>query len=258
MILKVIIFQKTSDTSYKERVENYNYVSAPNTKEVIVIPPSMDSNPKSDPTLLAPQLSTTDYNLVIYDWSLTLKNNDLATLISNTINLNTTPGNVFDVAYLGKWSDTCAKYTTLYTTNFEPFTIVGGTDPVGFNALLLSPSFSEKLNQKITAPGAKTYGSINYVIQEIAIDETVKYIAYSPNLFVYDPLYNAVDDNVTFYAKTQECVSFNSQVTPPNDNALTIFWILLIIVGVCIILWLMLSSRGFGLGKMDVARSGED
>ena len=96
------------------------------------------------------------------------------------------------------------------------------------------------------------------MIQEISIDETVKYIAYSPNLFVYDPLYNAVDDSVTFYAKTQECVSFNSQVTPPNDNALTIFWILLIIVGVCIILWLMLSSRGFGLGKNDVARSGED
>jgi len=225
----------------------------------VVIPPSMDSsNPQSDPTLLAPVLNTTAYNLVIYDWSMTLKNNDLATLINSTITLNTTPGNVFDVAYLGKWSDTCSKYTTLYTTGFEPFTIVGGTDPVGFNALLLTPSFSQKLKDKITAPDAKVYGSINYVIQEIAIDETVKYIAFSPNLFVYDPLYNAVDDNVTFYAKTQECVSFNSQVTPPSDNALTIFWILLIIVGVCIILWLMLSSRGFGLGKNDVARSGED
>jgi len=114
-----------------------------------------------------------------------------------------------------------------------------------------------QLKDKIET-SSKTYGSINYDIQEIGIDENVKYISFSPNLFVYDPLYNAVDDNVTFYAKTQECVSFNSQVTPPNDNALTIFWILLIIIGVCIILWLMLSSRGFGLGKMDVARSGED
>lgn len=254
MSLNVIIFQKTSDNSYKDRVAAYNYASPPVIP--VVIPPSTDSNPKSDPTLLAPQLNTSVYNLVIYDWSLTLKNDTLASLINSTIALNT-PDNVFDVAYLGKYSDTCAKYTTLYTTTFEPFTIVGGTDPVGFNALLLSPSFSVKLKTKIET-SSKTYGSINYVIQEISIDETVKYIAYSPNLFVYDPLYNAVDDNVTFYAKTQECVSFNSQVTPPNDNALTIFWILLIIVGVCIILWLMLSSRGFGLGKMDVARSGED
>lgn len=253
MNLNIIIFQKTNDTSYKDRVETYNYVSAPNTKTTVVIPPSTS---ESDPTLLAPQLNVTDYNLVIYDWSITLKNDTLATLIDSTINLNTTPGNVFDVAYLGKWSDTCAKYTTLYNTGFTPFTIVGGTDPVGFNALLLTPSFSQKLKDKITT-SSKVYGSINYVIQEIAIDETVKYIAFSPNLFVYDPLYNAVDDNVTFYAKTQECVSFNSQVTPPTDNALTIFWILLIIVGVCIILWLMLSSRGFGLGKLEVARRGE-
>ncbi len=253
MNLNVIIFQKTSDDTYKTRVESYNYVSAPNTKNIIVIPPSTT---QSDPTLLAPELSTSDYNLVIYDWSMTLKNDTLSTLISNTIALNTTPDEIFNVAYLGKWSDTCAKYTTLYNTGFEPFTIVGGTDPVGFNAVLLTPTFSQKLKDKITS-SSKIYGSINYVIQEIAIDETVKYIAYSPNLFIYDPLYNAVDDNVTFYAKTQECVSFNSQVTPPNDNALTIFWILLIIVGVCIILWLMLSSRGFGLGKNEVARQGE-
>ena len=251
MSLNVIIFQKTSDTSYKDRVEAYSY-GVHTTEE---IPPSTT---ESDPTLLAPNLNPSVYNLVIYDWSMTLKNDSLATLISSTINLNTTPGNVFDVAYLGKWSDTCAKYTTLYTSGFEPFTVVGGTDPVGFNAVLLTPTFSEKLKNKINASNPNTYNSINYVIQEIAVDETVKYIAYSPNIFIYDPLYNAVDDNVTFYAKTQECVSFNSQVTPPNDNALTIFWILLIIVGVCIILWLMLSSRGFGLGKMDVARSGED
>jgi hypothetical protein len=255
MSLNVIIFQKTTDETYKNRVASYNYASPAITP--VVIPPSMDSNPKSDPTLLADQLVINKYNLVIYDWSITLKNDDLATLISATIALNTTPGNVFDVAYLGKYSDTCAKYTTLYTTEFTPFTIVGGTDPVGFNALLLTPSFSQKLKDKIET-SSKTYGSINYVIQEIGIDETIKYISYSPNLFVYDPLYNAVDDNVTFYAKTQECVSFNSQVTPPTDNALTIFWILLIIIGVCIILWLMLSSRGFGLGKNDVARSGED
>ena len=255
MNLNEIIFQKTTDTSYKDRVAAYNYVVAPNTKTSVVIPPSTT---ESDPTLLAPQLSTTDYNLVIYDWAMTLKNDTLASLISSTLALNTTPDEIFNVAYLGKWSDTCSKYTTLYNSGFEPFTIVGGTDPVGFNALLLTPSFSEKLKTKITSSNPNTYNSINYVIQEISIDETVKYIAYSPNLFVYDPLYNAVDDNVTFYAKTQECVSFNSQVTPPTDNALTIFWILLIIVGVCIILWLMLSSRGFGLGKNDVARSGED
>lgn len=253
MSLNVIIFQKTSDTSYKDKVEAYNY-SSPVSHTTVVIPPSTES----DPTLLAPQLDTSKFNLVIYDWSMTLKNDTLATLISDTIALNTTPDEVFNVAYLGKYSDTCAKYTTLYNTGFEPFTIVGGTDPVGINAILLTPSFSQTLKDKITAPDAKIYGSINYVIQEIAIDETVKYIAYSPNLFIYDPLYNAVDDNVTFYTKTQECVSFNSQVTPPSDNALTIFWILLIIVAVCIILWLMLSSRGFGLGKTEVARSGED
>jgi hypothetical protein len=255
MNLNVIIFQKTSDTSYKDRVAAYNYVTAPNTKTTVVIQPDTS---KTDPTLLAPALVTSDYNLIIYDWSMTLKNDSLSDLIDKTVTLNTTPGNVFDVSYLGKWSDTCSKYTTLYTTGFEPFTIVGGTDPVGFNALLLTPSFSQKLKDKINASNPNTYNSINYVIQEIAIDQTVKYIAYSPNIFIYDPLYNTVDDNVTFYAKTQECVSFNSQVTPPNDNALTIFWILLIIVGVCIILWLMLSSRGFGLGKMEVARSGED
>jgi hypothetical protein len=255
MNLNVIIFQKTSDISYKDRVDSYNYVTVPNTKTTVIIQPDTS---KTDPTLLAPELVNSNYNLIIYDWSMTLKNDSLASLISSTINLNTTPGNVFDVAYLGKWSDTCSKYTTLYTTGFEPFTIVGGTDPVGFNALLLTPDFSQKLKDKINASNPNTYNSINYVIQEIAVDETVKYIAYSPNIFIYDPLYNTVDDNVTFYAKTQECVSFNSQVTPPNDNALTIFWILLIIVGVCIILWLMLSSRGFGLGRVDVARSGED
>ena len=252
MNLNVIIFQKTTDPAYKDKVAAYNYASPPVTP--VVIPPS---STESDPTLLAPKLDTSKYNLVIYDWSLTLKNDTLSDLISDTIALNSTPDEIFNVAYLGKYSDTCAKYTTLYNTGFGPFTIVGGTDPVGFNALLLTPSFSQKLKDKIET-SSKTYGSINYVIQEIGIDENVKYISFSPNLFVYDPLYNAVDDNVTFYAKTQECVSFNSQVTPPNDNALTIFWILLIIIGVCIILWLMLSSRGFGLGKMDVARSGED
>jgi hypothetical protein len=252
MSLNVIIFQKATDnTSYKDRVASYNY----GAHTTVEIPPSTT---ESDPTLLAPKLNTSVYNLVIYDWSMTLKNDSLAGLIDKTVTLNTTPGNVFDVAYLGKWSDTCAKYTTLYTIEFTPFTIVGGTDPVGFNAVLLTPSFSQKLQDKIYASNPNTYNSINYVIQEIAIDQTVKYIAYSPNIFIYDPLYNAVDDNVTFYSKTQECVSFNSQVTPPTDNALTIFWILLIIVGVCIILWLMLSSKGFGLGKNDVARSGED
>ena len=250
MPIKVIIFQKTSDDDYKNRVLGYNYPAGTTTQ---VIQAYDTSTTSTDPTLLKDALDTTAgvFNLIIYDWSMTLNNSNLSTYLTYLVGLTT-----WDVAYLGKWSDTCSKYTTVDTNaTLAPYTLVGGTDPIGFNAVLLNPTLSADLKNKLS--GTKIYNSINYAIQEINIDKEVKYVAFSPNLFVYDPMYNAVDNSVTYFIKTQECVSFNSQVTPPSDNALTIFWILLIILGVCVILWLLLSSRGFGLGKMEVAKSGE-
>jgi hypothetical protein len=240
MGLNIIIFQKNNITnSYALVVEGYNYgVTAVKT----IVP---FNSTTTDPSLLVNYLNDSDYNLVIYDWSKTLNDSQLDGILSTLINnINIVPWNV---AYLGKWSDTCSKYAVLNDVDYQPFTLVNGSDPVGFNAVFLTPAFSTSLKTKINSNPVNKYKSINYVINEISSEETVKYVAFSPNLFLYDPLYNSVDDNVTYFAKTQECVSFNSQVTPPSDNALIIFWILLIILGVCILLWLLFNSKSFGI-----------
>jgi hypothetical protein len=243
MGLNIIIFQKNNITnSYALIVEGYNYSAAPATKTIVPF-----SSTITEPSLLVNYLNDTEYNLIIYDWSKTLNDGQLASLLASLINnIAVTP---WDVAYLGKWSDTCSKYSVLNDADYQPFILVNGSDPVGFNAALLTPAFSIKLKNKINANPVNKYKSINYVINEIASEEATKYVAFSPNLFVYDPLYNSVDDNVTYYAKTQECVSFNSQVTPPSDNALTIFWILLIILSVCVILWILFNSKSFGVTR---------
>jgi hypothetical protein len=245
MGLNVIVFQKNNSTNvYSDKVKNYNYGTGV-TKNII----NFNAN-YTDPTLLVNSgyFNTSDNNLIIYDWSATLNDGQLESLL---ITLMNTSSSVlpWDVAYLGKWSDTCSKYSVENDIDYLPFTIVNGTDPIGFNAVLLKPAFSAKLQTQINSKGENKYNSINYVIQEIALEETVNFVAFSPNLFVYDPLYNAVDDSVTFFTKTQECVSFNSQVTPPSDNALTIFWILLIILVVCILLWILINSKTFGIPK---------
>lgn len=242
MGLNIIIFQKNNITnSYALVVQSYNY-GATATKTIVPF-----SSTTTDPSLLVNYLNDSDYNLIIYDWSKTLNDGQLEGFLTTLIN---TASSVlpWDVAYLGKWSDTCSKYNVINNVDYQPFIIVNGSDPVGFNAVLLKPSFSLLLKNKINTNPVNKYKSINYVINEVSSEEgNINYIAFSPNLFVYDPLYNSVDDNVTYFAKTQECVSFNSQVTPPSDNALMIFWILLIILLVCVILWILFNSKSFGV-----------
>ena len=126
MGLNVIVFQKNNSTNvYSDKVKNYNYGTGA-TINVI----NFNVN-YTDPTLLVNSgyFNTSDTNLIIYDWSATLNDGQLDSLLVTLI------GASWDVAYLGKWSDTCSKYNVENDVDYIPFTIVNGTDPIGFNAV---------------------------------------------------------------------------------------------------------------------------
>jgi hypothetical protein len=243
--IRVIIISKCSDPTqtdfYINRIEDYGI--AKDSSEYKVITPT---NNQSETGLLISQnclkIETGWYNLIMYDWAYSiLENSDIISAITYILNNIDQSTNPWSAAYLGKFMDTCNKYNTF--TNTGPFSIVNNSDPAGFHGVLITDQMSQLLYNKLTNPDT-VYYSINYALQDIGIDDTsIHYIALSPNLFTYDPNYNAVDINKVYAVKSNECTGTNSEVTPPSDNDLTLFWVLLIIIGVGLIIWFIITSQ---------------
>jgi hypothetical protein len=233
--IDVIIIQKQTITNdYVTRIQGYNLqTAAGGTGSVNVIQPN-DSNSEVQLFLgLGPNTSV--YNLIIYEWSdcILPANSNIYSVINSIV---TSTG--WDVNYLGKWMDTCNKYSTTFDSG--KFNIVANSEPVGFNAVLLTPSMTQKLVTKLTG---SNYTSINYALQDIGIDQTIVYNAVSPNLFTYDPLYNTVDVSTVYNVKSNECIGTTTEVTPPSDNDLTFFWILLLVIGSALLIWFIITTH---------------
>lgn len=232
----IIISRNPNANDYIQNIKDYNIASSANTS--VIYP---DSN-NYETTLTLPLLDDTKYNILIYDWS-TTQNVNLNNIISDIITTKT-----FDLVYLGKYLDTCNKY--LVNSNIQNVTFVSGTEPVGFNAVILSPAFTTKLKAEMQNT---TYYSIIYAIQNISVNSSVAYFAISPNLFVYNPLYNEIDTSKAYGAKTEECQPFTSQITPPSDNQLEVFWIIIIILIIALILWFLVGFTTFGIKSKEFA-----
>jgi hypothetical protein len=110
-------------------VKNYN-LAAPG--DTVVINPTDTSY---EPVLIAQNLDTSNNNIIIYDWSVS-QNTDPSSVIQDIID----KAFDFDLVYLGKFLDTCSKYTVSYTigSGVNPPNIVKGTEPVGLNAALIT------------------------------------------------------------------------------------------------------------------------
>lgn len=231
----VIIQKQTTTNDYVSRIQGFNLqTAAGGTGSVSVIQPTNSSSEVQE--LLNLGLNTSVYNLIIYEWSdcILPANSNIYSVINDII----TSAEVWDVNYLGKWMDTCNKYSTTFDSG--KFNIVANSEPVGFNAVLLTPSMTQKLITKLNSGG---YTSINYALQDIGIDETIIYNAISPNLFTYDPLYNTVDLSKVYNVKSNECIGTTTEVTPPSDNDLTFFWILLLVIGTALLIWFVITTH---------------
>jgi hypothetical protein len=234
--IDVIIIQKqTTTNAYVTRIQSYNLqASAGGTGTVSVILPTSSSSEVQEFLALSP--NTSRYNLIIYEWCdcILPANSNIYSVINSIV----TSTGAWDVNYLGKWMDTCNKYSTIYDSG--KFNVVTNSEPVGFNAVLLTPTMTQKLVTKLTG---SNYTSINYALQDIGIDETIVYNAVSPNLFTYDPLYNTVDVSTVYNVKSNECIGTTTEVTPPSDNDLTFFWILLLVIGTALFIWFVITTH---------------
>jgi len=237
--VKLIIISRYPNTEYLSYIENLGLPGSPG----VVIKPNDDTY---ETTLIINELDGSKFNLIIYDWCYTY--NSKVNINANIDSVLAYMGiNTTDVAYLSKYLDTCNNYSVSQNiTNGDiKFSVVSGTDPVGFNAVLLSGTFAAtKLKPKLETG---KYYSIAYAINSLKIDEPIKEVAVSPNLFVYNPLYNSIDTSKTYNVKTTECQGITSQIEPPSDNNLLIFYIFLIIIGVCLIIWILLNFTSFGI-----------
>lgn len=240
--INVIILQKSTDASYSSTVSGY-FIDGGGityTKTTVDI-----SGGEIETTAIKNSIDTTAgvFNIIIYDWSVCITPSNINAILLEIIALGVSSWNV---AYLGKWMDNCTKYShladSIANTNIE---YVVNSEPLGFNAVLLDHDTSLALYNFIdTNP---SYNSINYALQEIGITQpSTTFIATSPNLFTYGPLYNTTDTSKTYAVKTQECSLTNSEINPPSDNNLTFFWILLLVLGTGLIIWFILTSRQEG------------
>jgi hypothetical protein len=95
--------------------------------------------------------------------------------------------------------------------------------------------FDEKLDHK------KAVEDVNKALKSSKIILKEKLDSFVDNDFV------VIDLSKSYNVKTTECQGITSQVIPPSDNNLLIFWIILIIIGVCLIIWLLLNFTSFGI-----------
>lgn len=238
MSINLIIISRYSNTDFYNQVVSYfSGVSLAGTTKI----EPTDTNYET--TLAGPAINPSVYNLIIYDWSSTLVGSANVNTILTTL---ITPPPTYDVIYLGKYQDTCNKYSVYKTviSDVGPITLVSGTEPIGFNAILLSPTFSEKIKPILTE---SKYYSISYAISNYSIDNTVTEFALSPNLFNYNPLYNTIDLSQSYAVKTEECQLTTSQVEPPTDNSLDIFWVIIIVLIVALLLFVLIKVFKFGI-----------
>jgi hypothetical protein len=242
MTLKLIIISRYQNENFINNVKSYNLATEENT--VVIYP----TNDIYETTLIKPELVGFDNYLIINDWSISMEASP-ATNVDNILAYFTSG---YDVVYLGKYLDTCNRYNSY--TNIDNFTLVTGTEPIGFNAVLISNSYAVKLIEEMNK---NIYYTINYAMANLNLtsETPLSIYAVSPNIFVYNPLYNTIDLSKSYGVKTSECQMINPQVIPPSDNDLTIFWILLIIVAVCIILWLLLNFTSFGINTKYIEKS---
>ena len=225
----IIISRNSGAESYVNNIKSYNITDEANTHVV------QPSSTESETSLVAPLLNSGVPNLIIYDWSTTLVSDISGTI--DDILLKT-----FDIVYLGKYLDTCNKYNT--DSVVDGITLVNGTDPVGFNAVLMTGDFAGRLKTELET---NTYYSVIYAIQTINVNSPINAFATAPNLFTYNPLYTSIDTSQSYAAKTEECQPITSQITPPADNQLEVFWIILIIILVAVLLWLLTGFTKFGV-----------
>lgn len=224
----IIISRNNGSENYIDNIKSYNITTPENTNVIYPTDSVLET------TLIIPLLRNDIQNLIIYDWSTTLSttlNNQLTEIMTKT----------YDIVYLGKYLDTCNKY--LLQSQISNVSLVSGTDPVGFNAVLMTGAFAERLKQEMES---KTYYSIIYAIQAIQLASTITSLAISPNLLTYNPLYINIDSSKSFSVKSEECQPLTSQITPPSDNQLDAFWILLIIIGIAILIFILVKYTSFG------------
>jgi hypothetical protein len=239
--INVIIISKVGpdNEEWINTVEGYNLATSSPSNTSVIYPTS--NLPETTALIQSGKLKLDAgwYNLIIYEWATcTLDNATIQNVIGDIINTTAAP---WDTAYLGKWMDTCNKYSTFEDS--DRFNLVANSEPAGFHAVLLTNSMSVKLNTALT-DGKVAYYSINYALLDIGInDNAINYIAVSPNLFVYNPLYNVVDESQIYAVKSNECIGTTSEVSPPSDNDLTFFWVLLLIIGVALIIWFIITTN---------------
>jgi hypothetical protein len=232
----IIISRNPNAEEYIQNIKDYNITTPEN---IHVIYP--DTN-NYETTLSIPFLDETKYNILIYDWSISLSS-DINIILDDLI-VNKT----FDVVYLGKYLDVCDKY--LVDSNIQNVSFVSGTEPVGFNAVIMSPTFTQVFKNKLED---NKYYSFIYALQDIDLNSDVNYFALSPNLFVYNPIYNQIDASKAYGAKTEECQPFTSQIIPLSDNQLEVFWIIIIIIIIILILWFLVGFTTFGIKSKEFA-----
>jgi hypothetical protein len=232
MSLNLIIISRYNNADFINNIKAYNLTDEPNTT---VLVPTSESTESSQ---IAPLINPAVNNIIIYDWSTTTNANP-STIVNDII----TAGG-FDLVYLGKFLDTCSNYSL--QSSLTEVDLVTGTSPVGFNAILLSPSFAAMFQTYLNTNASKYY-SLSYALLDLKVTNNYTSLAVSPNLFVYNPLYNSIDTSKIYSVKTTECEPVTSQITPPSDNALMVFWIILIIVAACVILFIILNYTTFGI-----------
>jgi hypothetical protein len=235
MNINLIIISRYGNQTFIDKVKSLNLTAPENTS---VIYPTSE---QYETTLIIPYFKLPSdgswYNLVIYDWSTTMSSNINSDIqdIYNSLSEN------FDVMYLGKYLDTCNNYSV--KENINSFSLVSGTDPVGFNAAILTTSFSEKI---IPYLQNNKFYTLTYAINEYKIQNTIIEYSTAPNLFVFDPLYTSIDVSNSYSVKSQECQGITSQIIPPSDNNLTIFWILIIVCIIALLIWLFINFTSYG------------
>ncbi len=237
--INLIIISRYENTDFLNTVQGYNLE---NSGTVTVI--NQPTNGLDEVTQVRAALNASMTNLIIYDWSVTLEA-DPSAQVQSIIGSVTA-----DLVYLGKFLDTCSKYAI--QSNISNFNIVSGTEPVGFNAILMTPSFTGSLISFLDANVNKYY-SLAYILLEMNISNPYTSYAVSPNLFVYNPMYNSIDTSNSYSVKTTECEPITTEIVPPSDNSLMIFWIILIVVGVCLIVFVLLNYTSFGVNTKKFA-----
>lgn len=238
MTIQLIIISRYNNTEY---INNINSYFSSGYNSVTVNP----TETNYETTLVSANLDISKYNLIIYDWSFS-QNTSPSTIVNDLISAAG-----FDLIYLGKFLDTCSKYSVQSNVGSAPsMNIVSGTDPIGFNAILISPDFAGRLQSFINA-NANKYYSLSYALNDLAISETYIRYAISPNLFVYNPLYNSIDESQAYSVKTTECEPLNSQINPPDDSNLMIFWIIIIIIITCLIILFIVNFTPLGKRKKE-------